>query len=260
MNSLNWKGRALTCLALTGLLAFSLTLYLSIKRDAKAAVAVARADVERFREYEVTVGKLSKSAQTAKTEEEWVEVRRIAQTLPVKYSDSKVYFTRLADVRIIEVIASRRDALLTNAGELLAVNENDPEARQRLGEAKKLQADVERQLKQVVSDPTTPSFNLALEYRKAYESYRSLAFIDKSEHTKALDIIAGAVTSLGKALLSQSKDNRTERALEFLYDRAKKEEAASNADKSGTPSPGRPRGLPGEGGSGNGGGDRLRRH
>lgn len=247
-------------LALLVLLVLLGVLFATIAREENSASALRVEGEERARVYTETVGVLVTIAKKAQSKEEWESVRKSALIIPLTYEATRVYFARLADVRIIELLAGKRDLLLVNAGELLSVNENDPEAKRRLVEAKLLHDEVEKLLKQIVSDPKFPEWNMTLEYRKAFESYRSLAFIDKSEHSKALDIIAGAVANLGKALQSAPKDNRTERAIEFLYPRAKEEEA--KAGGSATPGPGRPRALPNRGNSdpGTGGDDRPRRH
>lgn len=244
---------------LTLLLSFT-AFFVAVVREENKLEAMHVLGEVHARVHQETVGALTLIAKNAKTEAEWTLVRTRALTIPPEFSETRVYYTRLADVRIIELLASRRDKLLVNAGELLSVNENDPEAKRRLAEAQMLHEEVEKLLKQVASDPGFPEWNMTLEYRKAFEGYRSLAFISKDEHAKALDIIAGAVANLGKALASAPKDNRTERAIEFLYQRAKDEESKSGG--SGTPGPGRPRALPNRGndGPGSGGDDRPRRH
>ena len=235
-------------------------LFATIVREENSVEALRVRDAERAQVYTKTVGVLVALAKDAKSKEDWESVRKRTQTIPLTYEATKVYFARLADVRIIELLSGKRDLLLVNAGELLSVNENDPEAKRRLAEAKLLHDEVEKLLKQVVSDPKFPEWNMTLEYRKAFESYRSLAFIDKNEHSKALDIIAGAVANLAKALASAPKDNRTERAIEFLYQRAKEEEGKAGGTP--IPGPGRPRALPNRENNdpGTGGDDRPRRH
>ncbi len=237
--------------------------YLRVVADMEEERSQHVADEVRIRAYQDSVGVLVSLAAKAETNVEWEAVRTRAATLPPEFDKAKGYFTRLSTVRIIEDDARRRDQLFKNAGELLSANENDPEAARRLGEAKALHAQIEGALKKVVSDPKYPEWNQSLEYRKAYEAYRSLAFLEKGEHAKALDIIADAVGNLGKSLVYREKDNRTERAIEFLYKRAKEEEEKAKASGAGnTPVPGRPRGLPsrGQDGPGTGGDDRPRRH
>lgn len=211
--------------------------------------------------YQEVVGKLDRDARLAKNEAEWNSVQKRANELPPQFEATKKHFARIAHVRIVEEASRKRDRLLANAGELLSVNENDPQAKVRIAQAKLLHEEVEKLLKQIESDPQNAEWNLALEYRKAFEGYRSLAFVEKDEHAKALDILAGSIANLGKALTYAPKDNRTERAIEFLYKRAKEED--SKVSKSGQGA-GRPRALPppgrGNNDPGSGGTDRPRVH
>jgi hypothetical protein len=259
MNVLKKEGkRGVWALVSALVLAVCGGVYLSVWVDEEVQSALRVAESERLRSYEDTVGKLLGDLARANTEEEWAQLRTQGAALPRGFDATKAYVSRLGEVRTIERMAKRRDELLSNASALLSVNENDPEAKLRLGEAKQLQEEVEKLLKQVASDPKSPEWNLALEYRKAYEAYRSLAFIDKNEHAKALDITAGAVGNLAKALVFAPKDNRTERAIEFLYKRAKEEESQASTS---TPDRGRPRALPpGNHEPGTGGDNRPRVH
>ena len=245
---------------LTLLLLLSGALYLNVDQDERHdAVSQSERQV-RQKAYEESVGQIVKSAGLAKTEEDWTNIGVLAQKLPTEFEATKMYFGQLATVRIVELKTARREVLLRNAGELLAVNENDPEVKRNIAQAKVLHEEVAKLLKQVKSDPKNPEWNKALSYRKGYEEYRSLAYIEKDENAKALDIIAGAVAHFAKALTAKEKDLRTEYAIEFLYPRAKSEEEKGGK---GAGEPGRVRALPSPGrenGPGNGGVDRPRQH
>ncbi|MEK7118307.1 MAG: hypothetical protein AAB869_01735 [Patescibacteria group bacterium] len=209
-------------------------------------------------EYEGTIGKTLVMSKSATTIGEWEVVRVKAQSLP---EAAKNHFTILAQVRTIELLADKRDQLLANAGALFDANGNDPGVKENVKKALEFHERAGEIVQKIESAPENREWNKSLQYRKAYEKYRSLAFLAKEEHGKALDIIADAVGNLTKSLDAAPKDNRTELAIEFLYKRAKEEEAKGAGGGSGTDT-GRPRAFPGPGpvGPGTGGSNRPRQH
>jgi len=203
-----------------------------------------------------TVGVVSRLANTANTVEEWQNVLSHASALP---PDAKEYFTARANIGQLEALAGERDRLFLNAGELFAANEKDPEIRNVLEKSRQLHKSAETIIQKLSGISNDPDWVLSLNYRKAYEKYRSLAFLDPKEHDKALDVIDDALSDLRGANKVVPKNNTVELAIEFLYKRAKEEEKA----RGGGQATGRPRALPPRGqqdGPGTGGQDRQRRH
>lgn len=208
--------------------------------------------------YDETIGRVLALSGKAKTLAEWESVRMSAESLP---EQAKKHFTLLAQVRTMELLADERDQLLANAGALFAANENDPGVKENVAKALVLHERAEALVRKIEGVPGNGAWNRSLQYRKAYEKYRSLAFLAKDENGKALDILGDAVSNLVKGLDAVPKDNRTELAVEFLYKRAKEEEAKAQR---GGEDPGPPRAFPNDGagshGPGTGGGNRPRQH
>lgn len=201
--------------------------------------------------YEQTIGAVQKLAREARTVEEWEEVSERAGVLP---EDAKRYFMLQATIHEMELLAAERDRLLLNVGELQAARTDptaqnaqefkktgpDPDIPIILGQAKVLHERIGALL-QTLPQTTDPDWSRALEYRKAYETYRSLAFLEPGTASsgEALDIISDAVHALQKANDAAPKDNQVERAIEFLY-----EKSGDEGGESGQSSPNRPRALP----------------
>jgi len=209
-----------------------------------------------LKQHEETVGMVEKLADTASTLEEWRDVLARTGALPLQ---AKEYFTARVHIGMLETLATERDRLFVNAGELFAANEKDPDIRKILDKAREVHKLAETFIQKLSSDSDDPTWRLALQYRKAYEKYRSLAFLAGNEHDEALDIIADVMSNLRLANKVESKNNRVELFMEFVYKKAKEEE--SKRGKEGAS--GRPRALPSRGGPhepGTGGSDRPRRH
>lgn len=208
-------------------------------------------------QYEETIGFAHKLAESATTIEDWEKVRALANTLP---SDSKAHFVELATIGMLEAVGYERDRLLRNAGELYTANSRDPGVLENINKARELQKRADALLTTLESEGKSSEWNLALQYRKAYEKYRSLAFIEKNENDKALDILDDAVKNLQAANELRKKDIDVEYALEFLYERAQNEERQRGSK--GEAGLDRPRSLPPRGPQdpGAGGRDRPRRH
>jgi hypothetical protein len=238
------------CLALTTGVLY--TVYASIEK-------VERADSERRAQYEKdltqhreTIGVVEDLANSARTIAEWEAVRKRATSLP---ADAKKHFSLRADIGTMELLARRRDHLLFNAGVLFRVNERDPGVQLNLTQAKDLQDQVEKLLKQI-GDLSNTSTAMARQYRDAYEKYRSLAFLQPNEADKALDIIDDALHNLKRANGIAPKHNDVELFVEFLYKRAKEEEnKRGGSPKTGGP----PRSLPNRPGQDNPGNERTDR-
>lgn len=206
--------------------------------------------------HEETVGTLERIAEEASTLDQWKNVLATAATLP---AGAKEHFTARATIGMLEAFAAERDRLLVNAGELYASNEKDPDIRVTLDKARLAHEQAEALIQQLSASAHNPAWSLAFQYRKAYEKYRSLAFIDEKEHDKALDIIEDVMSNLRLANTAEPKNNRVELFIEFVYKKAKEEEKA----RGGSRASGRPRALPPrspQDGPGTGGADRLRRH
>jgi hypothetical protein len=217
--------------------------------EAEDVVKKARYEIAR-RQYEETVGAVEKLADKASSQKDWEEVLARAQTLP---GNAKDHFARVGNVGMLESLALERDRTLVNAGELYAANQKDPTIPKVLESAKKLQELADSYVQKLSSsDLKDPDWLLALRYRKAYEKYRSLAFLEENDHNGALEIIDEAMSELRAANLATPKNNRVEVAIEFLYKRAKEEESKRGDQKSAG---GRPRALPSRSGREPGPGD-----
>jgi hypothetical protein len=251
--------RAIIIGGLLALLAFATLFMLLQVRHERAVVTKQQAVYEvASKQHAETIGRIETLSRNAHTIEEWGKVAKEAEGLPPL---AKTHFTMLAQVRTVELLADERDRLLANAGELLSVNENDPTAKENIRRAEKAQEETKLLLDKIEGVPGNVEWNKSLEYRKAYEKYRSLAFINSKEHAKALDILDDAVKNLRNGLDAVPKDNRTELAIEFLYKRAKEEEEKM-ANKGTEGGGNRPRALPGSrrDAPGSGGSDRQRQH
>ncbi len=206
-----------------------------VDREETAAVVNYR---KAQKQYEETVGALERSVSAANSIEEWKDVLARADALP---GDAKEHFTAVATIGMLEELARERDRLFLNAGELFAANEKDPEIPKVLEKAHELHKLADAAVKKLSAHPEDPDWQRALLYRKAYEQYRSLAFLNEKEHNEALDILAGALGDLRGANTVSPKNNRVELAIEFLYKRVKEEESKrGNRQSAG----GRPRALP----------------
>lgn len=209
-----------------------------------------------LKKHENTVGVVSHLADKANTALEWQDVLAKASAFP---PDAKDYFAARANIGQLEALAAERDRLFLNAGELFAANEKDPDIRKILDKARQLHERADAIVQKLPSNTGDPSWTLALQYRKAYEKYRSLAFLDPKEHDKALDVIDDIMSNLRLANKAAPKNNDVELFMEFVYKRAKEEEKA----RGGGQASGRPRALPPRGpqdSPGTGGQDRQRRH
>lgn len=248
----------------TLLATLSLSLALVLALGAWNIGKVESAREKSVREYTLKKGEYAKTvllvealAKSATTTLDWDAVAKSAETLPPEW---KKRFTDLADTRRLELFSDERDRLLANAGELFSANENDPGVKENVARALVLQSAIEEIMKKKESISGNAEWNGALEYRKAYEQYRKLAFLSKDQSGEALDYLDQASKNLQKSLLSFPKDNRVELAIEFIYKRTKDEEAKSGYANA----PGRPRAMPPQKSTrdspGAGGQDRPRRH
>lgn len=255
MKSMHTRATVFWCAAATLLASGAFALWESVREAENKGLEAAVRYSEERRGYEGTTGQALAISKSAATLSEWEAVRAKAQGLP---EPTKKHLTLLADVRTMELLADERDQLLANAGALFAANENDPGVKENVAKALVLQERADALVQKIESVPGNGEWNKSLQYRKAYEKYRSLAFIAKDEHGKALDIIGDAVGNLTKGLDAVPKDNRTELAIEFLYKRAKEEEAMMAKGVGAD----RPRAFPGSGpqGPGTGGANRPRQH
>lgn len=211
-------------------------LYTAIERIDRADRAQLAQYEQELAQHQQTIGVVETLSKSARTLADWEEVRSRAATLP---ADAKKHFSLLANIGTMELSADRRDRLLFNAGVLHKVNERDPGVQMNLAQAKDLQEKIDRLLKQIGDMGGMPGA-MALQYRAAYEKYRSLAFLQKEEADKARDIIDDAMGNLKRANAIVPKDNRVELFMELLYKRDKEEQAK----QSGGPKPGPPRALP----------------
>ncbi|MDP3646270.1 MAG: hypothetical protein Q8R25_04235 [bacterium] len=206
-----------------------------------------------------TVGVIEKLANKASTLEDWKDVLARAATLP---ESAKAHYTLRVHIGMLESLAGERDRLFVNAGELYTANEKDPDVRELLDKAKKVHELADATIQQIAQKSDVPDWSLSLHYRKAYEKYRSLAFLEAKEVDKALDIIDDALSNLRRANTFDPKNNRVELAIEFLYKKAKEEERKRASGDSNTL--GRPRALPPRGAQdnspGTGGAHRPRLH
>lgn len=255
MKSMNTRATLFWCAVAALLASGSFALWENVRvAENKGLEEAARYSEER-RVNDETTGQALAMSRSATTLPEWEAVRAKAQGLP---DPTKKHLTLLADVRTMELLADERDQLLANAGALFTANKNDPGVKENIAKALVLQERADALLQKIESVPGNGEWNKSLQYRKAYEKYRSLVFIENGEHGKALDIIADAVGNLTKGLDALPKDNRTELAIEFLYKRAKEEEAMMAKGESAD----RPRAFPGSGPQvpGTGGTNRPRQH
>jgi hypothetical protein len=191
-----------------------------------------------LKQHEETIGVVEKLAQEANSADDWKSVLGSVGSLP---TDAKMHFSVLSDVGMFESLSKERDRLLVNAGELFAANENDPGVKSTLAKAHELHKLADAIL-QKLPEKKDPDWQRALSFWKAYEKYRSLAFLDEKEHTEALNILGEAMVELRACNNVAPKDIKCEYAIEFLYKRTKEEEKkAGDKQQQAT---GRPRAIP----------------
>ncbi|HEY4519447.1 MAG TPA: hypothetical protein VJH33_00210 [Candidatus Paceibacterota bacterium] len=210
-----------------------------------------------WKQHDETIGKAEQLAESARTVEEWEGVLAFVHTLP---PSEKISSSDRATIGMLEAVTGERDRLLRNAGELYGANAKDPGIEENLNKARALHERANALLGKLERKENSLEWNVALQYRKAYEKYRSLAFIRKEEHDKALDILDDAMKNLQSANALAPKRIGIEEAIEFLYKRAQEEE---NRRGTRDGAPDRPRALPPRAnpdGPGSGGSNRPRRH
>ncbi|OGG44555.1 hypothetical protein A2673_03405 [Candidatus Kaiserbacteria bacterium RIFCSPHIGHO2_01_FULL_50_13] len=190
-------------------------------KDAEARVNFQNALVE----YERTTGNVAALAKGARMYEDWENIRRLSIGLP---DEAKAYFALVADLKTLEFLAEERDRLLANAGELYAVNQKDAGIQENIEKARAVHLRAEA-LVEGIKVTDGEELLLALLYRKAYEKYRSLAFLGEKQASEALSILDDAVQNLRQANDVSQKHNRVELALEFLYKKTKEEEAKQSS-------------------------------
>lgn len=157
----------------------------------------------------------------AVTTSEWEALARALQNLPVPEKQRNMLSSFIA-AKAFEARAIERDNLLYFTGKLVKGNENDPTAEEYFARARELHETNMRLIDTISERAGDCAWNKRLWYRKGFEYYRSLLFLNKGESSRAMDLIDQAIQSFEKVFSCFPKDRDAETAIELLYERGKK--------------------------------------